>query len=136
MADLNVTPPPLPMPKVRRHRTYCAVFDPTPDSCDCGSLPKIYDEDELRRYGEASFNAGRNAAVAPPPPAQSHGGSITRVCSLADIACSLGCGAGPCRREGDQQRMNAWDEAGKRIRAEDDGTTALGVLGTGEGREG
>jgi hypothetical protein len=44
--------PRLPTPKVRRHHTSCAVFDPTPGHCDCGSPPKVYDADEMRVYGE------------------------------------------------------------------------------------
>lgn len=58
----------LPMPRVRRHRTSCAVFDPTPGSCDCGSPPKIYDADELRRYGEQVAKAARAAGVTVPIP--------------------------------------------------------------------
>ncbi len=56
--------PPLPQPKVRRHRTICAVFDPTAGHCDCGSQPKVYDADDLLRYGEeCRRTAGVRATV-------------------------------------------------------------------------
>lgn len=63
MADLKL--PPLPQPKMRRHQVSCAVFDPSPGHCDCSSLPKVYDADDLRRYGEECRTSGVPSDVLP-----------------------------------------------------------------------
>ena len=57
--------PPLPAPKVRRHLTECAVFDPSPGPCDCGSPPKVYDALEMESYARRAVEARRAAAVSP-----------------------------------------------------------------------
>lgn len=55
------TLPPLPPPKVRRHLIECAIFDPTPGSCDCGSPPKVYDRLEMESYAARAVDADRAA---------------------------------------------------------------------------
>lgn len=61
--------PPLPQPWPRKHKIWCAVYDPSPDRCDCGSLPKAYDADEMRRYGEEC----RRTSGVPPSPGDQQG---------------------------------------------------------------
>lgn len=64
MADPQL--PPLPMPKARLHQTSCAVFDPTPGPCDCGSPPKIYDRLEMEAHARRAVEADRSTrGVAP-----------------------------------------------------------------------
>jgi hypothetical protein len=54
--------PPLPLPKPGRHQSSCAVFDPTPGHCDCGSPPKIYDRLEMESYAARAVYADRAAS--------------------------------------------------------------------------
>jgi hypothetical protein len=55
--------PEIPPMKIRRHFVHCAVFDPTPEHCDCGSLPKAYDADDIHAYGLAVWKAAMQHAA-------------------------------------------------------------------------
>jgi hypothetical protein len=55
--------PALPNPKVRRHLVECAVFDPSPGSCDCGSPLKVYDALELESYARRAVKQERERAA-------------------------------------------------------------------------
>jgi hypothetical protein len=63
MTDTYELPTP-PNPKVRRHLVECAVFDPSPGSCDCGSPPKVYDALELESYARLAVKQERERAAA------------------------------------------------------------------------
>lgn len=57
--------PTLPAPKTRRHLTECAVFDPSPGPCDCGSPPKVYDALEMESYARRAVEADRATRGVP-----------------------------------------------------------------------
>lgn len=59
--DAELQLPPLPQPKVRRHLVECAVFDPSPGHCDCGSPPKVYDALEMESHARRAVLADRAA---------------------------------------------------------------------------
>lgn len=71
VADVNL--PPLPQPKVRRHLVECAVFDPSPGPCDCGSPPKVYDALEMASYARRAVEADRATRGVAPSPAPLNG---------------------------------------------------------------